>query len=396
MPKTVFISCGELSGEIHASNLIKEIKLQNTDYHIKAFGSKLIKEQGIELVEDYKDYSFSGFSEILPNLGKILKLKSDLAKQILEFNPDLVLLVDYGGFHTQLAKELKAKKYQGKIIQFIAPQIWASRPWRINNIKRYFDKVFCTLPFEEEIYLKNKIPVSYVGNPVFASLTERKTKADLKISEDEILFGVFPGSRKPEIQYMLPIMLESAQILKAKYPQQNFRFLLAKAPNLDIEILNKYGFNKQNDIELLKTDYANPNHALLSAADCLWLCSGTVTLEAAFYGTPYFLSYRSSLLNYSLYLILRTIKKAGLANIISGKNLVKEFLQYDANVKNFVGESSNWLTQKGFSDYFNLQKQALNEFSQSFATFPSYKIVASEIAKELKASEFYEPETRIC
>ena len=382
MPKKIFISCGELSGEMHARNLIKELK--NQDYKIKAFGSDLIAQEGIELVEDYRDYSFSGLTELVANLTTIFSLKDRIVKAIMDFNPDLVVFVDYGGFHHQVAKSLKQKGFKTKLMQFIAPQVWASRPWRIKNIKKYIDKVLCTLPFEEKLYQKNDIDVKYVGNPVFSSLSARSTKADLGLNEDELLFGVFPGSRKSEIQYMLPIMLESAKLLKAKLPNRKLRFLLAKAPSISVETLNKYGFDEQNDIELLEIDSENPNHALLSAADCLWLCSGTVTLEAAFYGTPYFLSYKSNWINYRLYLILRTIKKAGLANIISGQDLVKEFIQDDAHVGNFVAESMSWLDQDGFSHYYEMMQEALNNFSQNFSQLPSYKLVCEEINKELK------------
>ncbi len=384
MSKKIFISCGEYSGEIHASNLIKELKLSNNDYQIKAFGSCLIKELGVELLENYSNYSFSGITEVIRNLAKIFDLKDRLCKMILEFNPDIIILVDYGGFHTQLAKSLKQEGFHGKIVQFIAPQIWASRPWRIKNIKKYIDKVYCTLPFEEKLYYRNAIDVHYVGNPVFSSLSQRKNKKDLGLELSETVIGVFPGSRTAEIQYMLPIMIESAKRLKELMPKKKFRFILAKAPNLKIEVLNKYGFDKQSDIELFQENLINPNHALLSAANGLWLCSGTVTLEAAFYATPYFLSYKSTWLNYTLYRLLRTIKKAGLANIISGKDLVKEFIQHEANTENFIEETSSWFSGDGYSDYYKMMQQALQDFSKTFAKYPSYKLVSDEIAKDLK------------
>lgn len=384
MTKKIFISCGELSGEIHAANLIKELKLSSNNYEIKAFGSELIKNENIELLENYSSYSFSGLSEVAKNLDKIFELKKSLSQKILDFNPDLVLLVDYGGFHIELAKTLKEKGFEGKVFQFIAPQIWASRPWRINKLKKYLDKVLCTLEFEEKLYLDKNIPVKYVGNPVFSSLSQRTTKEELGLAAEDIIVGVFPGSRKAEVKTMLPIMLEAARKLKGKFPQKKLKFLLAKAPSLSKELFDELGFDKQDDIEFFETKSSNPNHALLSAADCLWLCSGTVTLEAAFYTTPYFLSYKSTWLNYSLYLMLRTIKKAGLANIIAGKDLVKEFIQADATVENFIEESSSWFESDGFSDYYYKIENDLKDFSQKFAQYPSYKLASAEIEKEFK------------
>ena len=273
--------------------------------------------------------------------------------------------------------------FKAKIIQFIAPQVWASRPWRIKNIKKHIDKVYCTLPFEEALYEKNQIDVKYVGNPVFASLSPRRNKKELGLDLKDIVIGVFPGSRSSEIKYMLPIMIESAQKIKELLPNKRFKFLLAKAPNLKIDILNKYGFDKQSDIELFDTDQENANHALLSAANALWLCSGTVTLEAAFYNTPYFLSYKSTWLNYTLYKLLKTIDKAGLANIISGQDLVREFIQDDANVANFVEETLSWFDESDYSNYYKMMQQALQDFSQSFSKYPSYKIVSEELSKDL-------------
>lgn len=379
----VFISCGELSGEIHASNLIKELRLTNEQLIIKGFGSSIFQENQIELLANYKDYSFSGISEILANLSKIFQLEKDLYEKIIDFQPDIIITVDYGAFHTRLAKKLKRNGFKGKIIQFIAPQIWASRPWRIKDIKKAFDKVLCTLPFEEKIYAKHRIPHRFVGNPVFASLSNRSFKKDLNVEQSETLIGVFPGSRKSEIKHMLPIMIKSAQAIKKQLPQRKFKFLLAKAPSIDIETLNQYGFDKQDDIELLETNNKNPNHTLLSAADALWLCSGTVTLEAAFYGTPYFLSYKSTQLNYLLYRIFRTIDKAGLVNIIAGRDLVREFIQSQANEKNFIEETLNWFEDNSFSNYYHLMQKALEDFSQDFAPYPSYKLCVAELKKEL-------------
>lgn len=395
MVKTIFISCGELSGEQHALELVKAIKKRNADVKIYAFGSTLLQDEGVELIADYKNYSFSGLSEVIKNLGKIMKVKNLILKKLVEIQPEAVVLIDYGGFNLELAKNIhhrfsRKKINRPRILEFIAPQIWASRPWRINKIKKYIDKVLCTLPFEEKIYRAKNISVKFVGNPVLASLQAKTTKEELyqelninTSPADEILIGLFPGSRISEIKYMYPLM-QNAALELSKTSNRKLRFLLAKAPNLNKNIFTEFSSQKAdtNLITILDPkNIPNLNHKVLSAADCLWLCSGTVTLEAAFYETPYFLSYKSTNINYFLYLMLRITSMAGLANIISGKYIVKEFLQYQANVGNFVNETKSWLTSTGFSDYYYKIKKDLNEFNKSLAAENTFELTAKQILK---------------
>ncbi|MDA0772776.1 MAG: hypothetical protein O3C63_07520 [Cyanobacteria bacterium] len=411
--KKIFISCGELSGESHASRLVIELLKQEPELEIRALGSDILKELGVKLIEDYREYSFSGLTEVVANLSKILGLKKRILKELQEWQPDCVVLVDYGGFNLELAKSIKAEfKNPPKIIEYIAPQIWASRPWRIKAIKASIDKVLCTLPFEEKLYKEANINHIYVGNPVLGSLTRAMPKQDFLKSfaeiqyrkgfssktnptSETILIGLFPGSRKSEIKHMLPLMLAASNQLIERNPKLNFRFILARTSNIKRSLLQRYGLHsklnlakdkKPHHIEILDADdMLAANHKLLSAADALWLCSGTVTLEAALYTTPYFLAYKSTLINYLLYLLFRTIKIAGLANIISGKSIAKEFLQYDANLNNFVNETEAWLhnpQQKyngDFSDYYYKIKSEFSELKTQLSGFDGAKLAAREV-----------------
>ncbi len=400
MAKKIFISCGELSGEQHAANLAEALKDLDSHTDIYAMGSKLLEKAGAKLLIDYRDYSFSGFTEVIQNLSQILKLKDSIIEKLLKIKPDVVILVDYAGFNLELAKGIhekfaKAGIQRPRIIEFIAPQIWASRPWRINKIKKYIDKVLCTLPFEEKIYQGKNIPVQFVGNPVAASLRVKYDKAslyeELNINADyknEILIGLFPGSRKSEIQYMYPLMQKAALELNERNPLRNFRFLIARAPNLNEKVFENFSLanDSQEDINDLITiidpeSTSSLNHKLLSTADCLWLCSGTVTLEAALYEVPYFLAYKSTFINYIFYLIFRITKMAGLANIISGKYMVKEFLQYDASVDNFVNETENWLSGDGYSNYYYLIKENLHKLRKELQARDTFYLVAQEVLK---------------
>jgi len=226
VPK-IFISCGEFSGEAHASRVVDELKKINSEIQFYAFGSRALEERGVKILFDYRKYSFSGLTEVVKNLSAILKLKQKISNSILELNPDLVLLVDYSGFNLELARALKESGFKKPIYEYIAPQLWASRPWRIKKIKKNIDKVLCTLPFEQAIYQQAQIPYRYVGNPVATSLQAPTSKQDFAKS-DEILIGLFPGSRKSEIKYMLPLMLKSAQSLILKHLTKILNSLLQK------------------------------------------------------------------------------------------------------------------------------------------------------------------------
>ncbi len=423
----IFISCGELSGESHASRVVIELFKLCPEAEIRAFGSEILEELGVKVIKDYRNYSFSGISEVISNASTILSLKEEIAAEIIGWKPDIVLLVDYGGFNLQLAQAIKKQSSEIKIIEFIAPQIWASRPWRINNIKKYIDKVLCTLPLEEKLYEKSGIKYKYVGNPVLDSLAKpinkeeflkqfneiqyrkgleaRSLKLDNKKASSlqspassSILIGLFPGSRKSEIKAMLPLMIKASEDLIKGNPEINFRFILAKAPTISKSLMEKCGLKTpmamalnrkiNHHIEVLEAqDMLNSNHKLLSAADALWLCSGTVTLEAALYTTPYFLSYRSNLFNYILYLCFRTIQMAGLANIIAGKYIIKEFLQYSANTKNFIKETEAWLYDQPkekhwtgkFSQYYHKIKSDLSELRSKLSGYNTARLVAEEI-----------------
>jgi lipid-A-disaccharide synthase len=397
MSKKIFIITGELSGETHASKVLEEVLAVDPEIKVQAMGSSLLESLGAKLIADYKDYSYTGITSVIINIFKILRLKNIILKAIKDFEPDLLLIVDYAGFNLEIAKAIKEnfpKEKRPLIFEYIAPQLWASRPKRILKVKRYVDKVLCTLPFEEDIYLRHQIPVRYVGNPVSSSLTEPMSQEDFllacQIPSEPVqrLIGIFPGSRKPEIKYLLPIMIEAAQKLQQK--NQNFKFILAKAPTISRELLAKYGLTdalEKNLIRVLShTEMPNANHKLMSAADALWLCSGTATLEASLYTTPYFLTYKGNWINYQIYKMLRIINMAGLANIIAGKYLVKEFLQYEANAENFIRETLSWFDTENTAqstDYYRQIKTDLENLKNSLSRLPTAKIVAEEILSGL-------------
>lgn len=414
----IFIICGELSGETHIAKVAYELYKINPKIEIRAMGSEILKELGAEVIVDYKNYNFSGLTEVVLNILKILQLKERIVKEIIRFEPDVLVLVDYAGFNLEIAKSIKEKYLKRKksknplkeikILEFIAPQLWASRPYRIEKIKKFIDKVLCTLPFEESIYLKSGIPVRYVGNPVMKSLSEALPKDKLLLELDkisrfsrsieasykkaEILIGIFPGSRIFEIKYLLPEYVKAIEelqrlSLKPNHPY-SYKFVLVRASTIRHGLLRKFGLSRKLEKELVQVisskELPNANHKVLSGADILWLCSGTVTLEAALYGTPYFLTYKGNWINYQIYKALKIIDMAGLANIISGKYIVKEFLQKESNHKNFLKETLAFLdlnpnSENCFSDYYYKVMSNFTNLKEILSELDTSKIVAEEI-----------------
>jgi lipid-A-disaccharide synthase len=437
-PLSIFAICGEFSGENHLARVVAKLKEFSDDVQITGMGSSLTEKAGMENFIDYKDYSFAGVVDVILNLTKIFKLKKIILEKIIALKPDIVLMVDYAGFNMQIAKgirtaQLKDSSLQNiKLVQYIAPQLWASRPHRLKNIKKNIDLVLYTLPFEKEIYESVQQPAIYVGNPVLESLIEesaaeckaeiidylnlqkdheagenaeigvlrqsqgrvaertssrlRRTndRSVLNVHEDheddenaEIevplhapqIIGIFPGSRGFEVSYTLPIFIETAKILRFSYP--DLKFIIARAPTISLEKLIQYGLKDVDGfVKVIDSEsISNANQKLLKAADYLWLCSGTVTLEATLYEKPYFLTYKANSINFMLYKILRIIDMAGLANIIAGKFIVKEFLQKDAKVENFLEETLMTLENDKYRDdlikEFQIVKEKLGDYKSS-------------------------------
>ena len=359
--KKLFIITGEYSGDRHAADVVKEIKKIAPDIQIEAVGGSNLSNVGVKLYCDHSKMSAMGFnmSIILShiNLGK--KIASYLKN---EYKPDMVLMVDYGGFNLNLSKLLS--KYGFKIYYYIPPQIWASRKWRLNTVKKNINKVLTIFPFEKEMYDKIGVDAEFVGHPLLSEIPDKVNRFEFFSQNDfdtnRKLVSIFPGSRKFEINNLLTLFLESAKLLKEKNP--NIQFALAQAPSIKDELINpvleKY---KDLDIKVLK----NKNYELLSSSDALILASGTVALEAALYNTPMIISYKGPMFLYLIYMLVRCIKRVCLPNIIMNQDIVPELLQFKAKPK-FIFESVNKILND--EDYKNRMIQMLKNVKQKLVT----------------------------
>ena len=359
--KKLFIITGEYSGDRHAADVVKEIKKISPDMQIEAVGGSNLANAGVKLYCDHSKMSAMGFnmSIILShiNLGK--KIATYLKN---EYKPDMVLMVDYGGFNLNLSKVLS--KYGFKMYYYIPPQIWASRKWRLNTVKKNINKVLTIFPFEKEMYDEIGVDAEFVGHPLLAEIPDKVDKVDFFAQNgfdiNRKLVSIFPGSRKFEINNLLTLFLDSAKLLKEKNP--DIQLALAQAPSIKDELINpvleKY---KDLNIKVLK----NKNYELLSSSDALILASGTVALEAALYNTPMIISYKGPMFLYLIYMLVRCIKRVCLPNIIMNQDIVPEILQFKAKPKIIFEEVNKILNDE---EHKNKMIQMLKNVKQKLST----------------------------
>lgn len=329
--KKIFIITGEYSGDIHASNVVKELRALNSDVQIEGIGGINLESQGVKLFTNQDKMSAMGISyQILINHIKLGKAVVDYLKN--EYKPDLVLLIDYGAFNLCVAKFLHDAGI--KIFYYIPPQVWASRKYRIKFIQKFVDKVLCIFPFEKPLYAQYGIDTHYCGHPLVSQLPPAAGRREFfrnhGLDVEKRLVSVFPGSREFELKNLMPVFKEAVRRLKDRH--SDLQFCISHAPNLSNEVYEKY--LGDCDIKVIKGE----NQALLSVSDALILASGTVALEACLYKTPMIIAYKGPQILYWLYLLVRCIKRVCLPNIIADKDIVPEILQSKATPMNIVYE----------------------------------------------------------
>lgn len=309
-----YIIAGEASGDLHGSNLIKEIKHLDPAASIRAWGGDLMKDAGASLVKHYRDLAFMGFLEVIKNLPTILQNIKFCKQDIEAWQPDVLVLIDYPGFNLRIADW--AKKHGCKVVYYIAPQVWAWKENRVKKMKLCIDKMFCILPFEKE-YFKNKWnwDVTYVGHPLLRVIESFKSTNPL-VTDNKKVIALLPGSRKQEIVKMLPIMLSVTPHFPA------YTFMVAQAPGQDAPFYNRFLMGYAN-VTLIK----NSTYDLLSIADAALVTSGTATLETALFKVPEVVCYKTSKFSYQIAKWLVKIKFISLVNLIMDKEIVQEIIQ---------------------------------------------------------------------
>lgn len=345
-----YIISGEASGDLHGANLIKALKLEDPSAEFRAWGGDLMQNAGAELVKHYRDLAFMGFVEVLLNLRTIFSNIKLCQKDITEYQPDVVILIDYPGFNLRIAKFLKKEKI--KVFYYISPQIWAWHQSRGHKIKKLVDRMFVILPFEKEFYKKFEMEVDFVGHPLVDAIEDRtfrndeELRSELELSDKPII-AILPGSRKQEIFSMLPLMLE----MNTHFSEH--QFVVAAAPSQDRSFYEGI-IGKREGIQIVE----NRTYDLLSISTAAMVTSGTATLETALFKVPEVVCYKGNFLSYSIARQLVKVDYISLVNIIMGREIVKELIQADFNKKLLKEELGKLLTNSAY------RAEMLNNFEQ--------------------------------
>ncbi len=316
----LYIIAGEASGDLHGSNLMKElVSASENTVDFRFWGGDKMKEVAGEPAKHIRDLAFMGFIEVVMNLRTILRNIKFCKKDILDFKPDALVLIDYPGFNLRIAKW--AKENGIKVFYYVSPQIWAWKESRIHEIKRNIDQMFVILPFEQEFYAKHGMQVEYVGHPLLDAVENYRYEnaAETSFSNSgKRIIAVLPGSRKQEVSVKLPIMLEAISTFA------DYEVIVAGAPSLEEEFYRPF----LNDrVRLVK----GRTYDILMAAEAAVVTSGTATLEAALLGTPEVVCYKGSAISYHIARRLVKVKYISLVNLILDKESVVELIQDECN-----------------------------------------------------------------
>ena len=345
-----YIIAGEASGDLHASNLMTEIKRKDAKAEFRGCGGDLMKKQGAVLLKHYRSMAFMGFVEVAVNLRKVLGNITQCKKDILEYQPDAIILVDYPGFNLRIADFAHEKGF--KVFYYISPQVWAWKRGRIRKIKKSVDKMLVILPFEEEFYKRYGVNVTYVGNPLLDELAKFGTANRSmflrrnSLGEKREIIALLPGSRKQEVKRMLPIMLE----VVPHFP--DYQFVVAGVSSLDKSLYKKIMGNK--DAFLVE----NQTYELLQNSSAAVVTSGTATLETALFTVPEVVCYKSTGISYLLAKWMIKVKFISLVNLVMDKEVVKELIQCELKKDSIVEELDKLLHNS------KRQRQLLEDYDE--------------------------------
>lgn len=331
-----YIIAGEASGDLHGSNLIKELKIINPSSTFRCWGGDLMKSQCNKLVMHYDDFSYMGFLEVIVNAKKILSYISLCKKDIEEYNPDVIIYIDYPGFNMKIAEWAKRKNFINHF--YISPKVWVWKENRVKKIKRVIDKMYVILPFEEGFYLnKHNYKVDFVGHPLLDAIDNQKEfnrqefLAKNKLSSKPVI-ALLPGSRNQEIIKLLPLMLDVVSNFN------DYQIIIAGAPNKSIDYYKKIILSNKESRSSIKV-ICNQTYDILRISSAAIVTSGTATLETALFKVPQVVCYKTSVISYLIgRLLIHNLKFISLVNIILDKHVVKELIQNNCNKDNLVIE----------------------------------------------------------
>ncbi len=320
----IFIIAGEVSGDLHGANLIKEINALSRNIEFIGWGGDRMEKEGMAILKHVRTLSFMGFLEVLLNLKTIIRNIKDCKNQIIASQPAALILIDFPGFNLRIAKW--AKKQNIPVIYYISPQIWAWKESRVKAIRRDVSKMYCILPFEQQFYAKFNVDVSYLGHPLLDEITEfRLCESPKIIVSSKPILALLPGSRLQEVKRKLPLMIEASR----SFP--HYQVVVACSINVNEAYYRLYA---DDTVQLI----FGKTYEILNQSSIALVTSGTATLETALFNVPQVVCYKSSPLSFAIAKLLVKIKYISLANLIMNKEVVSELIQGNCTVENMVNQ----------------------------------------------------------
>jgi len=340
-----YIIAGERSGDLHAANLIKAIVQKDTGAVFRAWGGEQMEAAGAQLVTHYRDMAFMGFLEVLKNLRTIRRFLKTCQQDIVQWKPDVVILVDYAGFNMRIARFCKENGI--RTFYYISPKVWAWNQKRAYKIKANVDRLFVILPFEKDFFRQYNYEVDYVGNPLLDEIASFRPNPDFRLANrlsDQPIIALLPGSRHQEVTQMLTIMMATAHLLHQARPGQ-FQFVIAGVTNLSRSLYEKIvsSSSAESKPALPVSIVYDQSYDLLSQATSALVTSGTATLETALFGVPQVVCYRTSGFTYQIIKALIRVKYISLVNLIADAPVVPELIQNALTPQNTMLELSKIL-----------------------------------------------------
>jgi lipid-A-disaccharide synthase len=348
-----FIIAGEQSGDLHGSNLVRELIVADKNAEIECWGGDLMESAGATLLVHYRKMAFMGFIAVIKNLSAISRNIKLCKRHIIEFKPDVVIFIDYPGFNLRIAGFAKKSGY--RTFYYISPKLWAWNEGRVKKIKKFIDRMFIIFPFEVDFYKKHGLTIEYQGNPLIDETEKRiSTFPDKKNMyrnlgiEDKPLIAFLAGSRRHEIELILPEMMKTIH----HFP--GYQFVIAGVKNIPDDLYLK--IIGKAPVKVIK----EKTYEILYTADAALVTSGTATLEAALHGTPQVVCYKGDFFSMLIAWMVVKVKFISLVNLIMGSEVVKELVQYDLTEKALLEELTAILPggakrEKLLSDYVVLK-----------------------------------------
>ena len=355
----IYLIAGEKSGDQHSAKIVKELT-KDKNVEIRGWGGDNLKSQGMHLHRHIDEVSYMGFWEVFKNLKNIYNLINECKDDILQFSPDLVLLVDYPGFNLRIAEF--AHKNKITTYYYISPKIWAWKKSRINKIRKYVNRMFVIFPFEQEYYKDFNLNVEYLGNPVFEDINGKKFNFDYN---KKPVISLFPGSREQEVSLVLPVMLEVVKF----FPDYNF--VISATNSFNIDFYNTY-IDKYENVDLIY----GKSLEILSVSKAALVTSGTATLETALMNVPQIVCYKTSNLSYLIAKYLVKIKYISLVNILLNKESLVELIQSKLTVDNLRQNLDHILKDENV-------KEIKSDYKTLKSLLSTKQKVSEAIAKEI-------------